>query len=208
MDIRNMYGKILKNEIIIRHKHMIIKLSIIIILLIISILFVKKDDVDKGNSLDSSLAKEKSITKEIQETEEASIFIDISGCVNYPKVVKLNSNSRVSDAIKAAGGLTYDADISNINRAAHLSDGEKIYIPSVSDGEDLINSNNSFSNKVNINSGSASDFETLTGIGPATANKIIEYRNKYGKFKKIEDIKNVSGIGDKTFEKFKSELGI
>ena len=128
------------------------------------------------------------------------------------------------DAIDAAGGLTEDADMSKINLAYVLEDGVKIKIPSVNDKnevrednnvtngaeivdsvlEDTSNSANSKSKMININKASQTELETLPGIGPSIALKIINFRNENGKFSSIEDLKKVSGIGENKYENIKN----
>ena len=142
----------------------------------------------------------------------------ITGAVKKPGIVQIEEGARLIDAIEAAGGTTENADTSKINLAYILSDGQKIYIPSFLDekienyvedniGENIIIENtNSNINLVNINTATQTELETLTGIGPSLALKIINYRKENGKFKTIEDIKNVSGIGDSKFEAIKNEI--
>lgn len=148
-----------------------------------------------------------------------SITVYICGAVKNSKVVTLNENSRICDAIDAVGGLNNDADLTNINLAYILEDGEKIYIPkkgeeiekensSISNLSSISESNSSKSNKININKATQTELESIPGIGPSTALKILDYREKNGKFSSIEDIKNVSGIGDKKFEKIKDYISI
>lgn len=168
---------------------------------------------------------EDSSTVESQETETGTIYVDIGGSVVRPMLAELPEGSRVEDAIQAAGGLAEDADLTNINRAEFLEDGQKIYIPVVSSGNvsvDLqgsggtVSSGNASSGsqasgmdpagKVNINYADSSQLQTLDGVGPVTARKIIDYRESSGPFKSIEDLKNVSGIGDKTFDKLKDKI--
>jgi competence protein ComEA len=123
----------------------------------------------------------------------------------------------VDDAIEAAGGLRKEADMTNVNRAEFLVDGQKVFIPSYALDEDgnIIESNTAgesvsgsgtSSGKVNINTADSTQLQTLNGVGPATAQKIIDYRDSSGRFTSIEDLKNVSGIGDKTFEKLKDYI--
>lgn len=157
-------------------------------------------------------------TSESAVTKKALIVIDVSGAVMNPTVIELPEGSRVYEAIEKAGGLTSDADITYINRAEVLSDGQKLYIPTKTELEDtqnnasspqpLFQSNQLVQSLININTADTQTLQQLTGIGPATADKIIAYRNENGKFKSIEDIKNVSGIGDKTFEKFKDQITV
>ena len=130
------------------------------------------------------------------------IIIYIIGCVKNPGVYELNVDSRVSDAVDAAGGLLETADLTKINLAYKLEDGQKITIPSINDKtdddstyEDFITdspentisqtnlTNSSKSNIVNINSATQTELETLPGIGPSIANKIISYRNENGNFR-------------------------
>lgn len=158
------------------------------------------------------------ISEKNNESEE--IIVHIAGCVKNDSIVSLKPNSRIKDAIDAAGGLTKDADLTNINLAYILEDGEKIYIPKKGEKLEieeynssiiLDSSNSSSSNKIskiNINKATQAQLETIPGIGPSTALKIINYRNENGKFAKIEDIQNVSGIGAAKYEKMKEYITI
>ena len=163
----------------------------------------------------------------IKEVEEKNIMVHITGAVKNEGVVYLDSDSRVINAIEEAGGATQEADLSKINLVFTLEDGMKIYIPSIYDDENIENeieedeyitkssdeiiseqSSKEAESKVNINKATQTELETLPGIGPSTALKIIEYRENEGKFKKIEDIKEVSGIGEAKFEKIKDFIEI
>lgn len=156
------------------------------------------------------------------------IVVHITGEVNNCGVIELEKGSRVIDAVNVAGGFTEKADIEKVNLAYVLSDAIKIYIPSknkdeenvtntqecitTNSGENIImkenqiqKSNNSI---VNINEATQTELETLPGIGPSTALKIISYREENGKFLSTEDIKNVSGIGDNKFNTIKDFICI
>lgn len=140
---------------------------------------------------------------------DGTIFVDIGGAVKSPMLAELPDGSRVDDAIQAAGGLKQEADMSNINRAEFLLDGQKIYIPSLAmDADGNVIEGAAASGKVNINTADSTQLQTLNGVGPATAQKIIDYRQSNGSFASVEDIKNVSGIGEKTFEKLKDYITI
>lgn len=166
---------------------------------------------------EESLAEENNVVTET-ESQVVMIMVDVGGEVNDPKVVELEEGSRVEDAINAAGGVTENADLMDINRAAFLEDGDKILIPKKTDEStsDVSGSSSqqssskggysSYFGKININTAGSEELQQLDGVGPATAEKIIEYRETAGRFKNIEDIKNVSGIGDKTFEKMKENI--
>lgn len=145
------------------------------------------------------------------------IIVDIGGQVKNPGVYQVKYKSRLNDVIKEAGGMTSSADKNRINRAEEVTDGEKIYIPKVGeedDGEhDNIYNNIKSSMKdkkeiININKSNESELEKIPGIGPSMAKRIIEYRQENGKFRKIEDLQNIKGIGDKTFEKIKSYIKV
>lgn len=171
------------------------------------------------------LVENSKTTQEINQTEEELIVIHITGSVKAPGIVKLKEGSRIEDAIQAAGGLTEDADISKVNLAYILEDGTKLKIPSSVDieglenedilskdsGESILEDNeenktNKTSSTININRATQIDLESLPGIGPSLASKIISYRDQNGKFLKQEDIKNVSGIGDSKYEKIKDYI--
>lgn len=180
----------------------------VISILIIAVLFIF---VIKAGLDDSAVTKEKDNAKETKTSLE-TIFIDIGGAVNSPMLAELPDGSRVEDAIVAAGGLTENADLTSINRAEFLTDGEKIYIPAFeqnADGDEsemastVTAAESSQSGKVNINTADLATLQTLNGVGPVTAQKIIDYRTSNGRFKTLEDIKNVSGIGEKTYGKLK-----
>lgn len=158
------------------------------------------------------------------------VTFDISGEVIKPGVYRLAGDSRISDAMVLAGGLSASADRDwvekNINRAKRINDGEKIYIPKKSSNFNLQTSNQIANNKtreiikteqvlgvesgglININSAGVAELDKLEGVGPSIAAKIIEYRQKNGGFRNINELKLVSGIGDKMFEKIKDKVGI
>lgn len=183
--------------------------------------FITSDNIgisENGNNVQLSSANSSIIatTNEALNTVEeiiiAQIVIDISGEVNEPKILTLPEGSRVFEAIKLAGGLKKTAAIDEINQAAILNDGEKIIIPKIGaliTSNNTNGTNNSLTNikrLININTANAELLDGIQGVGPTTAQNIINYRTNTGKFNKIEDIKNVTGIGDKTFEKLKGQI--
>ena len=150
--------------------------------------------------------------------EKIIIMVDVAGAVGMPSVVELAEGSRVFEAIEKAGGLTVEADMSSINQAEVLLDGQKVYIPTKQEVQEIregssasvfsFHEDSGRTRLININTADSETLQQLAGVGPATAEKIIHYRNENGKFKRIEEIKNVNGIGDKTFEKFKSKITV
>jgi competence protein ComEA len=179
---------------------------------------------------------EKSSSSE-QAAPKGYIFVDIDGEVNSPGVYKVKAGSRIFEVIEKAGGLKDKADTSGINQAGEVKDGDKIIIPrkgqsgtgssgAGSDGSSGTGTGESGGTSysgstgasgstasgditfVNINSADSTDLQKIPGVGPATAEKIIAYRQKNGYFRRKEDIKNVSGIGDKTYEKMKDLITV
>lgn len=144
-------------------------------------------------------------------------IVHVTGAVREQGIVEVEEGARISDVIDAAGGTTNEADLTKINLAYTVEDGQKIYVPNIKDevsvesvtkeaGENVVEENSVETSKVNINTASQTELETLSGIGPSTALKIINYREQNGKFEKIEDIKVVPGIGDAKFESLKDSI--
>ena len=147
------------------------------------------------------------------ERKDDRITIHITGDVNYPGVVVLENGARIVDAIEAAGGETEEADLDKLNLARILNDGDKVYVPNKNDinTEEMILEDESENNKqatININTASIEELIKLPGIGEATATKIVEYRKQNGKFKTIEELKNVAGIGNNKFETIKDKIRV
>ena len=155
-------------------------------------------------------------TQTQDKQEDTTITVYVSGEVNSPGLVELPSDSRIADAIKACGDFTPLADKAKINLAQKLTDGMQIQVSSktpvinsneqVNDTNSNSPNNNSSSNLININTATKEDLDTLPGIGPATAQKIIDYRQEHGNFSSIEDIKNVKGIGEAKFSKMQDKI--
>jgi competence protein ComEA len=140
---------------------------------------------------------------------EPEIFVDVTGAVNNPGVYTLTGRSRVIDAIKAAGDSAPGADLSTINLARVLNDGEQIYVDST-----IVNSSGQRVSKkvpsgpININRATLRQLDALDGIGPVIAGRIIEYRKKNGSFLTVDDLQKVSGIGAAKFAQIKSKVRI
>lgn len=164
---------------------------------------------EKGASL--------TVIKAEKEKKAEELVVDIGGAVAKPGVYYLPASSRVNDLLIAAGGVTNWAQRSflekELNRARPLQDGEKIYIPYIgeqlsSGGKAGVGGGETVAGKININTASVGELETLPGIGFSYASAIVEYREEKGNFSSIEEIKNVSGIGEKTFEKIKDLISV
>lgn len=168
--------------------------------------------------------KSENILVEVEETvieeevkiveEKIKIYVDIAGEILNPGVYVLDEGSRVNDLIIMAGGVTKEANLSNVNLAYILSDGIKITIPNKKDNavkniiQSTIISGASGNGIVNINQADINELMSLPGIGESIAENIIDYRNKNGNFKNRDDIKNVSGIGESKYSKIKDKITV
>lgn len=225
----------LNREFLQNNKQRVIKAAAVIVIIVVAffVFVLNGNEPDEEpppvqtaqqerSEMEASNDMEESVSGELETA--GSIIVDVGGAVKNPQVVELKENSRVADAISAAGGLKGSADTTGINQAAFLTDGEKVYIPAKGEGAlpasgvsqapvsgssaALDGSLSSGNQKVNINQASSEELQTLNGVGPATAEKIMDYRSSNGSFKSIEDIKSVDGIGDKTFEKLKEHITV
>lgn len=148
----------------------------------------------------------------------APLRVYVTGAVAKPDVYWLAPGSIVKDAVLAAGGVADDADLIRINLAQELQDQQQVYVPRIGEtevpppvtgGESALPSRSGGSGgKVNINTASVEELDTLPGIGPVIAQRIVEYREANGPFKSIQEITLVSGIGDATFEKIKDRISV
>ena len=171
----------------------------------------------ESNTLEQEKNKEE-ITTEPMEKPEMTIIVDVKGAVKYEGVYQLIEGQRIMDAIEKAGGLLEDADHRKINFAAKLQDQMVVFIPQVGEDVDttaLINvvgtsngpSNNS-DGKININTATVEQLQTLSGIGQAKAKAIVAYREDNGYFKSIDELTNVSGIGAKSLDNIRQEITV
>lgn len=143
------------------------------------------------------------------------VCVDIKGAVNRPGVYHLTKGSRIEEAIAAAGGSTDQADLNQVNLAKELMDQQVIQIPKfgeqlnqgLQDGGSASQGSNG-SDKVNLNTATKEDLMKIDGVGDKKADKILEYRNQHGGFKTPDDLKNISGFGEKTVTKLKDQLAV
>lgn len=213
-----------------KKEQIVILIVVFIIILSLSFKFLIKDMVKPSSMImdvDSvgDLSKEDNgeyipgFNEDEDKDKDKEIMIHISGQVYSPGIIRLEPGKRLVDAVELAGGLKKDADLDKMNLAKKLLDEEKIYIPKI--GEEInsdididIGSMESTAanqsngpTKVNINTSTKEELITLPGIGEVIANRVIDYR--LGKqFKSIDDIKSVSGIGDKKFEGIKELITV
>lgn len=199
----------------------------IFLIIMIGLIFYFFDEKNEENF--TNFEELESNTQNVVQNEVVEeinkIVIHISGQVINPGVISLDEGSRLIDAINLSGGLTSKADISKVNLAYVLEDAQKIYIPSIDEkekieyilegsgnAENVGNKSGGLSTKkeeklmININIANKEQLEQLPGIGDSIATRIVNYRKENGKFNNIEDIKNVSGIGDAKFKKIKDYI--
>jgi len=152
----------------------------------------------QGTQLSVSGAEE--VQTKLDKDVSDKIIVHITGAVNKPGVVELSKDARIVEAVNAAGGLTENADVNAVNLARKLKDEEKVHISS----KDEVTESSSVksSGLININTGSLEELKSLPGVGDVIAQGIIDYREKNGDFTQLEDLKNVTRIGDKIFEGF------
>lgn len=178
---------------------------------------VREEESISNNISDEKDNKEKEQIK-IENTNKKTITVFISGEVKNPGVVAIDAEKRLSDAVNELGGTTENADLNKVNLAMKLKDESHYIIPKIGDNSEshnketfennIENDLNNKNNLININAASIQELDALPGVGEATANKIVNYREEKGKFNSIEEIKNVNGIGDKKYEELKTLISI
>lgn len=141
------------------------------------------------------------------------VGVDVEGAVASPGLYLVSADARVNDAVAAAGGMTSDADRQRVNLAQKVEDGMQVYVPSreeapaatgtTTTGAGQASSSGASKGKVNLNTASAEELQTLSGIGPSLSQRIIDYRQANGPFKSVDDLRKVSGIGDTRFKSLK-----
>lgn len=211
-----------------KKKILIVGVICVIIVIGVAIYFFMQNEQEEFinfEDLENNVENVENIVQNEIVEEKAKIVVHISGQVVNPGVISLDEGSRLIDAINLSGGLTSKADISKVNLAYILEDAQKIYIPSIDDKDEtkyisedsgntgvVTSGNGQTSTKkeeklmVNINTANEEQLQELAGIGDSIAKRIVEYRKENGKFNSIEDIKNVSGIGDAKFNKIKDNI--
>jgi len=195
-----------------------ITIILLLILIIVGVGIVFNRNINREDNFIVNRASDIPENNPAIQIEVPPVIIHIAGAIKNPGVYQLKSTDRIVDAVKIAGGASEEANLDLINLAALLKDGQKIIVPSKiynENGEEInknidnyvevmySSSSGSVSGKININTANATMLQTLSGIGPVLSERIIEYRNHNGFFGVIDDIKDVSGIGEKKFEGIK-----
>ena len=189
-----------------------------------------KDESDRdipapdGSAAAGANAGEETESLVEEESEEKMLIVHLCGAVNNPGVYELDLDSRIIDGINKAGGFTEDASEDALNLAMEIKDGSRIYVPTreevndtdpgtdisgggtyITEGPDAAAADDQ-GTVVNINTASEDKLTTLSGIGPSRAKAIIAYREEHGGFKSKEELMNVSGIGQASFDKIKNDI--
>lgn len=195
-----------------------------------SALLSSSQSMSENSGQSSSVSSVAANASSAASAANAEVVCDISGAVKHHGVYRLKNGARLEDLIEKAGGLTKDAQLQAINRSQLLKDQDKIYIPGKGDKTEAAQTANSAAasasasspsasassstsgaasgDLINLNTATASDLQKLNGIGEKKAEQIIAYRQEKGSFKSIDELKEVSGIGDKTFAAIKDQLTI
>lgn len=197
-----------------------------------SALLSSSQSMSENSGQSSSVSSVAASASSAASAANAEVVCDISGAVKHQGVYRLKNGARLEDLIEKAGGLTKDAQLQAINRSQLLKDQDKIYIPGKGDKAEAAQTANSAAasapassssasssassstsgaasgDLINLNTATASDLQKLNGIGEKKAEQIIAYRQEKGSFKSIDELKEVSGIGDKTFAAIKDQLTI
>ena len=213
-------------EKLLENKTLAAVLGIVLVMLIgfLAWLNVTKTTADAQNDLPalSTTFSTSSSTSDLKtgssssQTESQKLFVDIKGAVKNEGVYEISNGSRVTDVVKLAGGFTEDADKKSVNLAQKLTDEAVIYVAKVGEAATPITnsqttsnrSTETNSNKINLNTATLSELQMISGIGAKRAQDIIDYRDANGGFSSVDDLANVSGIGEKTLEKLKSEVTV
>ena len=219
---------------LINHKTVLVLISSLIISIILLSFILIGATRERVNAID--IEEELKVTTTIKV--EKNIFVDVKGAVKKPGVYEVKENSIVNDCIKLAGGITSSGTLSNINLSKKVTDEMVIYVfkkseittsakneipcttevieinncPIITDNQTSNDdkketTTNAIDKKININTATKEELTTLTGIGESKANSIIEYR-KTNQFKSIEELKNVSGIGEALYESIKDSITV
>lgn len=199
-----------------KNKKTIALIVVLIILFTVSVMMYgrNKEKVFQDEYMDNIFVEEeeKEILVEVGDTKanKSYIVVEVKGEVTRPDVYELEEGSIVKELIDMAGGLTKEADISRINRAKKLQNHELVVIGNINDKENTNmieeSSEAEYDGLININSANLEELKKISGVGDVKAQSIIEYREKNGGFKSIDEIKNIDGIGEKTFEKIKDKI--
>lgn len=177
--------------------------SAILIFVLFGILMMVGCSAEKDIFLDSP---DEGISLSVKEEENQTFIVEIKGEVMKPGVYAMKKDSRLNDLVLEAGGASPDANLRHINLAIRLIDGDSFYIPHMNEeetGPEAMGGSQSKDKTIDLNKATKEELMTVPGIGPSTADNIINYREEAGRFNSVDDLLNVDRIGDKTLEKLR-----
>ncbi|HGW2852264.1 TPA: helix-hairpin-helix domain-containing protein [Enterococcus faecalis] len=192
---------------------------VILITLLVSIYLM----VNKEPRVDTTMWEETSLTTMAEvatdatkERAETMIYVDIKGAVKVPGIYQLKNQQRIWDALALAGGVSEEADTAQVNYAQKVKDQMIIYVPkkgepvpqSLETLQESAPAQQNQEEKINLNTATEAELQTISGIGAKKAQEIIRFRDEQGPFKTVEKLKNVPGIGEKTVERLKDMLTV
>ncbi|WLR44008.1 helix-hairpin-helix domain-containing protein [Bacillus carboniphilus] len=201
------------NQILYKYRYVCVGLVIAIVFIVFLLFQVQSKPSNEEAVVvnDLPIQDETNTEEEDVEVVKQTIVVDVKGEVRAPDIYELNEGDRVYHAIKAAGGITKDAEDKQINYAMLVKDEMLIYVPRIGEVDVEVgvqeNGDNE-SNVISINDATEAELEQITGVGPSKAKAIIKYREENGPFNQIEDLLQVSGIGEKSLEKMKDQITI
>jgi len=179
--------------------------------------------VNKEPRVDTTMWEETSLTTTAEvatdatkERAETMIYVDIKGAVKVPGIYQLKNQQRIWDALALAGGVSEEADTAQVNYAQKVKDQMIIYVPkkgepvpqSLETLQESAPAQQNQEEKINLNTATEAELQTISGIGAKKAQEIIRFRDEQGPFKTVEELKNVPGIGEKTVERLKDMLTV
>ncbi|MBU2598128.1 MAG: helix-hairpin-helix domain-containing protein [Actinobacteria bacterium] len=176
----------------------------------LSSIYKNQNEIENNGSEENKYDNNFSGENDGDRLDNLKIVVHVCGEVKYPGVYYLQNGQRIYDAIQKAGGSTEEADIHLLNLAQILSDEARIYVPKKGEvvSSDSFYSDSMLNQKININNADSATLQKLSGIGPTLAQRIIDYRKNIGRFKSIEQLLNVKGIGPSKFEEIKDKVQI
>ncbi|EGO9463555.1 competence protein ComEA [Enterococcus faecalis] len=194
--------------------------SIVILITLLVVIYLM---VNKEPRVDTTMWEETSLTTTAEvatdatkERAETMIYVDIKGAVKVPGIYQLKNQQRIWDALALAGGVSEEADTTQVNYAQKVKDQMIIYVPkkgepvpqSLETLQESAPAQQNQEEKINLNTATEAELQTISGIGAKKAQEIIRFRDEQGPFKTVEELKNVPGIGEKTVERLKDMLTV
>jgi competence protein ComEA len=192
-----------------REKKLAIAFSVVVVIGLFGFFWNREDKRDAAVLLPAYSPALNAKQEKAAPSTPSTLVVDVKGAVLKPGIHTLPADARVYDAIEQAGGPQKEADLNQVNLAQRLTDGMVVYIPRKGESEKQVpfqGMPSATEGKVHVNTASAQELETLHGIGKAKAEAIIKYREEHGKFRSIEDLQEVPGIGESTIHRFREQV--